>query len=206
MKLSRIPANELSRLSNEEKTRIVFGGERETDGSGVAALLLGCGTPSEMAERAAAAADLFKEGLVPCIIPTGGVVHPTECGDITEAGYMARKLREFGVPDEAIVLEEQATTTIENMMLGAVAVERVCHPRGPFPLYVVTSGTHMRRSQALAGVYLPRTAHILARAAANAGGGPSEWFRSEFWTGKVNWELRWLKNYIDSGTIPDIEF
>ena len=206
MKVSQIPAGDIPGLSTDEKTRIVFGGERETGGPGVAALLLGCGTPREMAERAAAAADLFKEGLVPCVIPTGGVVHPTECGNLTEAEYMALKLREHGVPDEAVVLEDQATTTIENMLFGMVAIERACHPRGPFPVYVVTSGTHMRRSLALAGVYLPRTARILARAAANPGGGASEWFRSEFWTGRVNWELRWLKNYIDSGTIPDIEF
>ena len=77
MKLSQIPKGGLSGLSNDQKTRIVFGGEREVTGSGMAALLLGCGTPAEMAERAAAAANLFKERRVPCIIPTGGVVHPT---------------------------------------------------------------------------------------------------------------------------------
>lgn len=206
MKLSQIPTDQLPRLSNDEKTRIVFGGERETDGPGMAALLLGCGTPSEMAERAAAAADLFQKGLVPCVIPTGGVVHPTERGDLTEAAYMALKLREHGVPDEAVVLEEQAATTIGNMVFGMALIEREFRPRGPFSVYVVTSDTHMRRSLVLAEVYLPRTARILARAAGNAGGGALEWFRSEFWTGKVHWELRWLKKSIDDGTIPDIEF
>lgn len=206
MKLSQIPTDQLPRLSNDEKTRIVFGGERETDGPGMAALLLGCGTPSEMAERAAAAADLFQKGLVPCVIPTGGVVHPTERGDLTEAAYMALKLREHGVPEAAVVLEDQATTTIANMVFGMAVIEREFHPRGPFSVYVVTSDAHMRRSLALADAYLPRTARILSRPAGNAGGGAKEWFRSEFWTEKVNREIRWLKKHVDAGILPDIEF
>ena len=119
---------------------------------------------------------------------------------------MALKLRELGIPDEAVVLEEQATTTIGNIVFGMAVIEREFHPRGPFPVYVVTSETHMRRSLALAAAYLPRTANILSRAAGTAGGGAQEWFHSEFWTGKVNRELYWLKKYIDDGTIPDIEF
>ena len=206
MKLSRISKDDLPGLSNDEKTRIVFGGDRATGGPGLAALLLGCGTAPEMAQRAAAAADLFKEGLVPRVIPTGGVVHPTELGDMTEAGYMALKLRELGVPDDAVVLEEEAPTTIGNMVFGMAAIERVLRPRGPFSVYVVTSQAHMRRSLALAATYLPRTARVLARAAANAGGGARDWFRSEFWTGKVNRELHYLKKYIDEGIVPDIEF
>lgn len=206
MKLGRIPEERLSSLSNDEKTRIVFGGERKTGGPGVAALLLGCGTPPEMAERAAAAAGLFEEGLVPYVVPTGGVVHPTELGDLSEAGYMARKLRESGVPDAAVVLEDQATTTIANMVFGMAVIEREFHPRGPFSVYVVTSDAHMRRSLALADAYLPRTARILSRPAGNAGGGAQEWFRSEFWTEKVNWEIRWLRKYIGDGILPDIEF
>lgn len=206
MKLGRIPEERLSSLSNDEKTRIVFGGERKTGGPGVAALLLGCGTPPEMAERAAAAAGLFEEGLVPYVVPTGGVVHPTEFGEMTEAEYMAHCLRGLGVPDEAVIIENQATTTIENMVFGSVMLERFFRPRGPFSVYVVTSAHHLRRSLALAEVYLPRTARILGRASRSADGQASNWFRSEFWTEKVNREIRWLKKYVDAGILPDIEF
>lgn len=206
MKLSQIPVDKLPGLSNDEKTRIVFGGEREFGGRGIAALLLGCSSPQEMADRAETAASLFSEGLVPKVIPTGGVVHPTEFGEMTEAEYMAQRLRGLGLQDEAIIVENQAATTIENMVFGSVVLERSFRPRGPFSVYVVTSAHHLRRSLALAEVYLPRMARILGRAAGNAGGGAREWFRSEFWTGKVNLELRWLKKSIDDGTIPDIEF
>lgn len=206
MKLSQIPVDKLPGLSNDEKTRIVFGGEREFGGRGIAALLLGCSSPQEMADRAETAASLFFEELVPKVIPTGGVVHPTEFGEMTEAEYMAHCLRGLGVPDEAVIIENQATTTIENMVFGMAVIEREFHPRGPFSVYVVTSAHHLRRSLALAEVYLPRTARILGRASRSADGQASNWFRSEFWTSKVERELKWLKRYIDEGIIPDIEF
>ena len=206
MKLSAIPEEKLQALSIEEKTRIVFGGVRNSAEPAIAALLLGCASPQEMAERSETAASLYKEGLVPSIIPSGGVVHATELGDMSEAEYMAHRLRALGVPDEAVILETQATTTIENMVFGTEVLERSFHPHGPFSVYVVTSAPHLRRSLALAGVYLPRTARILGRAAGSADGQTADWFRSAFWTGRVERELKWLKRYIDSGLIPDIEF
>ena len=184
----------------------MFGGAIPTDDSSIAALLLGCGTAMEMAERALAAAALFKAGRTPCIIPTGAPVRQTELGDMSEAAYMAAKLREAGIPDEAVIVEDQAMTTIENMLFGELAIERAFHPHGEFPVHVVTSATHMRRSLAIANVYLPRTARILGHIPEGSGGNPRDWPRDEFWTMKVNYELLMLKVFIDDGEIPDIEF
>ncbi len=206
MKLSELSRDNLQTLPDEAKTRIVFGGTYQTGGNSIAALLLGCGTAMEMTERALAAAALFQAGRTPCIIPTGAPVHQTELGDMTEAAYMAAKLREAGIPDEAVILEDQAMTTIENMLYGELAIEHAFHPHGEFPVHVVTSATHMRRSLAIADVYLPRTARILGHVPEGSGGNPTDWPRDEFWTMKVNYELLMLKVFIDQGEIPDIEF
>lgn len=207
MKLSQVPKEKLASLTVAEKTRIVYGGDRvPTTGHGIAALVLGAASPQTMAERAAGAAALYREGLVPCAIPTGGVVHPTELGDITEADYMARRLRDAGVPDEAILVENQARTTIENLLLGAVLMECRFHPHGGFPVYVVTSAWHMRRSLALAENFLPRTARILCRIVERIPDEPHNWHRDEYLREKIDRELHVSRQFIEFGHIPDIEF
>ena len=97
------------------------------------------------------------------LVPTGGVRHPTEFGEITEAEYMARRLREAGVPDEAILLENEARTTIENMIYGMLALERYGKQGRPFSAYVVTSAwAHEAQSGACALLPPTHGAHSLA--------------------------------------------
>jgi len=207
MRLRTLGKEELEGLSIEEKTRLVFGGVRDSRGKADAALVLGCGSPKEMSERAAAGAALFLRGRVGLLVPTGGVRHPTEFGEITEAEYMARRLREAGVPDEAILLENEARTTIENMIYGMLALERYGKQGRPFSAYVVTSAWHMRRSLALARSYLPRTARILSRSARNPATVAATWPRGDDVTRRyVEREVRQLRNFSTIGAIPDIEF
>ena len=205
MKLSLVDKSGLESLSKEQVSRIVFGFESDPPAPAVAALLLG-GSPQVMDARVRAAATLYRDGFVPLIIPTGGVRHPEKGCEETEAEYMAHALGGLGVPEEAILLENEATTTRENMIFGEGVIERVAHPRGAFAVYVVTSAFHLRRSLALARLYLPRTARPLGCAAADPGGGPDEWASSEYYTGRVHTELGLLKGLVDNGEMDDIEF
>lgn len=205
MRISRIDKGDLDALSAEQMSRIVFDLPPPEDRPAIAALLLG-GSPMVMDSRARAAAELYRKGLVPLVIPTGGVRHGDGGTGPTEAEYMAGVLRESGVPNEAIVLENEATTTRENMIFGGVALERALHPRGAFPICIVTSEFHLRRSLALARLYLPRTARILGHAAAHPDGGPDEWPKSEYFTGRIRTEVGLLKWLVDHGEMDDIEF
>ena len=205
MRLSQIDKADLDALSSEQMSRIVFDIPPPEDRPAIAALLLG-GSPVVMDSRAWAAAELHRKGLVPLIIPTGGVRHGDGATGPTEAEYMAGVLKESGVPDEAVVLENEATTTRENMILGGVVLERALHPRGAFPICVVTSEFHLRRSLALARLYLPRTASILGSAAAHPDGGRDEWPQSEYFTGRIRTEVGLLKWLVDHGEMDDIEF
>ena len=205
MKLSGIDQNCLGTLSPKQVSSIVFDAPPTEDHPAVAALLLG-GSPVVMESRAKAAAELYRKGLVPLVIPTGGVRHGDDGTGPTESEYMATVLRESGVPDEAILLENEATTTRENMMLGWMAIERALHPRGIFAVYIVTSAFHLRRSLALARLYLPRSARVLGCAAAHPGGGRDEWSKSEYYSDKVRTELGLLKGLVDHGEMDDIEF
>ena len=203
MMLSEWDPQRLDDLTDEQVTHIVYDAPLAVDEPALAALVLG-GPVEEMGERARAAAALYKEGLAPCLIPTGGVKRTTPLGELTEAEYLGRRLEEAGVPREAILPENEATTTRENMLFGSVLLERARRPRGTFSVYVVTSANHLRRSMALAQLYLPRTARILGRAAHNEGGMPGEWTLSEYWVHSVRTELKLLKGLIDRGEIDDI--
>jgi len=88
MKLSELDPNSLSELTHAQVTDIVFGVIGDDGLSGIAAVLLG-GRPLVLRERAQAAAKLYHDGCVPCIIPTGGVKWETERGVCSEAEYMA---------------------------------------------------------------------------------------------------------------------
>jgi uncharacterized SAM-binding protein YcdF (DUF218 family) len=82
-------------------------------------IVLGCNTMSQghvsacMTARAGHAADLYKEGLASTIIATGG---PTEGLDLpTESQVLQSVLESDGVPKGAIVQENRALDTIQNM-------------------------------------------------------------------------------------------
>ena len=93
----------------------------------------------ELCRRVKAAAKAYREGYAGVIVACGGM---TEGHHISEAEVMHALLREEGVPEEAILLENQSQVTVENLryakkMLGGAKGKRVL---------VVTSDYHVRRS------------------------------------------------------------
>ncbi len=97
----------------------------------------------EASDRVLHAARLFRAGKAPLVVPTGGRV-PWSARARSEAAEMADLLAEWGVPREAIVLEEKARTTSEN----AVETAKLLRARGIRRVLLVTSSLHMRRALA----------------------------------------------------------
>lgn len=205
MKVTQLDAARLDELSVEQVDRIVFHNCKDEGKSAAAAILLG-GNPKVLRERASAAARLYREGRVPVIIPTGGVKWDTDLGRMSEAERMAIYLKEFGVPEEAILLENEATTTRENMIFAALLIERRLKPRGPFGLIIVTSPAHLRRSMAIAKMYLPRTASLSGCPGDCPQGMPGVWHKDEYQITRVQRELGLIKEQIDQGDMDDFEF
>lgn len=205
MRLSEVSVEQMASFSMEQVTEIVFGGWEDDGEKAIAALLLG-GNPIVLRERAQGAAQLYHEGKVPLIIPTGGVQWDTDSGRMSEAEYLKMLLKEYGVPEEAIALENEATTTRENMILGGLMIERRLRPRGPFRVYVVSSRSHLRRSLALARNYLPRTATVIGHPGVCPEGTRDQWYKNELQRTRGLRELEFLKKYVDTGEIEDIEF
>jgi uncharacterized SAM-binding protein YcdF (DUF218 family) len=97
------------------------------------------GRPSgTLRARALHAARLYAGGEVALLIPTGSVgKHPP-----SEAEVAARILREAGVPDEVVLIEEEARSTRESARLVAAMAEE----RGIQGVVLVTDPLHCVRA------------------------------------------------------------
>ncbi|MBI2012828.1 MAG: YdcF family protein [Candidatus Colwellbacteria bacterium] len=84
--------------------------------------------------------ELYKEGRGSKIIFTGGF---TSAFDISEAQLMSDIAQSFGIPRDAIILEEEAITTVGN----AICTKKILNKNGFDSAVVVTSPTHLRRAK-----------------------------------------------------------
>ncbi|MGI6166674.1 MAG: YdcF family protein [Eubacteriales bacterium] len=205
MYLSKVDVKDFQNLSIDEITRIVYGGVEEYDGKSDLVLLLG-GRPVECEPRADKAAKIYHEGKTRFIMPTGGVLWDSPLGHLSEADQMSIYLVRRGVPEEAIIKENQATTTKENMTCGAELIERRLGDENIKVISIVTSAFHIMRSMMLARYYLPDHYIIHAVPARPPFDTPDEWFKDEYRKTRVMCELAHLRKCILAGIGEDIEF
>jgi uncharacterized SAM-binding protein YcdF (DUF218 family) len=111
-----------------------------------AIVILGCrvgpgGIPSDsLRTRTLHAVELYRQGLAPAIICTGGLgTHPPEESRV-EAALALRR----GVPATAIFREERSHSTLENARYAA----EICRARGWKRVIVVSEPYHLYRSAA----------------------------------------------------------
>jgi len=95
---------------------------------------------NQAADRMWHAANLYKAGKAPVLILSGGLASAQ--GTMTEAASMQLFLRDLGVPDAAMLLEERSVNTRENAQYTA----RMLSERGIPSVVLVTSALHMPRA------------------------------------------------------------
>jgi uncharacterized SAM-binding protein YcdF (DUF218 family) len=126
------------------------------------------------ADRVWLAARLYRQGLAPKIILSGGNILGQYGGvptASTEAGAMMQFLTDLGVPESAIVSEGLAINTRDN-------IQRVRAMVQDKPVALVTSAYHMSRAMQLA-----------ARAGLNAMAFPTDWEAP--WQARPYWQ-NWM--------------
>ena len=90
--------------------------------------------------RVDTAAQLYLAGRAPKVVLSGGALE----GDVSEARGMAHAIRQQGVPESALILENASRTTYEN----AALTEDQLKTRGIGKVLLVTSALHMPRAMA----------------------------------------------------------
>ncbi len=203
MKISQADLQELLAKTPEEKWQIVCGDIKDDGAATPVALLLGT-NPDKAIERAKAAAELYRAGRVEHIVPSGGVEWEYEGKMISEANLMARVLQESGVPAEAIILENEARTTKENMIYGTLQINRALSFEKINKVTVVTSIEHMKRSLVLAKTLLPRNVQIHCYPALPEGG-VGEWLAARENRDRVDHEIKTLHRFARNGFAEDFE-
>ena len=201
MKLSELTREDIALMPFEAKVNFVCGSIEDDGMSAPVAILLG-GNPNNARPRALAAAELYRSGRVPFIVPSGGVKWEIDGEMISEANYMKRILTENGVPEEAVILENEARTTKENMICATLQINRKLHFEKVDHVIIVTSRSHMKRSIALAKAFLPRKVTVSAYPAnheAVVAGMPESEGK---WIAK---ELDLIKSLVDGGLVEDME-
>jgi len=90
--------------------------------------------------RVDTATELYHAGRAPKIVLSGGALE----GDISEAQGMAHTMKQDGVPESALLLENASRTTYEN----ATQTEEELKEHGVKRVLLVTSSLHMPRAMA----------------------------------------------------------
>ncbi len=99
---------------------------------------------SDRGDRLLYAAKLYKDGVAPLIILTGGRIQ-WYGGESSEARSMATILELMGIPRDVMVLESRSLNTYEN----AVYTKEILNQKNIKQILLVTSATHMPRSLAI---------------------------------------------------------
>lgn len=203
MKISRLNLEKALALTPEEKWELVCKDAREDGESADVAILLGC-PPRGAVERAKCAAGLYLSGRVKYIVASGGVEWEWQGEMICEALLMRRVMVEAGVPDEAILIDNEARTTPENMICSTLVISRNLKLSRTESVIIVTSEFHIQRSMALAKALLPRKFKIFACPAIPKES-RQEWLKNEKNLCDLNNSIKFLKRLVDNRVVEDIE-
>ncbi len=204
MKLSQTKKEDLSGLTPEQMATIVYGERYSEDTTADAALILGS-SQRNATVRARGAVKMYREGRFPYVIPSGGVAWEFDGISMTEAEFMQKLLLTGGVPEEAILLENEATTTKENFIYGTLQLNRRLRLPNVRSVGVITSAFHMRRSMGLAKLLLPRSVTPIAMPVEIIED-PVSYVQTEYGSYWTRRELPLLWELIEQGLIDDIVY
>lgn len=205
MKLGQLSEEQLKQLTTQQVTEIVYGNWKDNKETYDVALLLG-GKALVCRERAEAAAYLWRSGRVRWIVPTGGVKWETELGEVSESTLIKHYLLELGVPENVILQEDEAKTTVENMLYSTILMQRVLKMSNVRKVAVVTSAAHLNRAMRHADNYLPRSVKVYGFCIPQPESDAEHWFLDPVQKARTERELTLLWKLVKVELTPDIEF
>ena len=144
-------------MLSEEAVRALF--VRDEPQAADLCIVLGHHLPETSARRVRHAARLYKEGLVPRLLVTGGVTAP---GRPAEAELMAAVAVDAGVRPGDILVEPLARTTMENLAQSAALLRERDLLESLSTVILVSCAYHMARARLLARAAFPAGVRFLA--------------------------------------------
>lgn len=166
----------------------------ETEAEPADVILVPGGSHRQLMENAAA---LYHRGLAPFILPSGG--DNARLG-MTEWAYLRQAGLELGVPDEAILREDQARHTFDNARLSLAALHAAGIPARR--VILACKAGHARRALLTYQTAFPSdTVFFVAPVVDGTGISRDNWFRSEEGIRRIMLEVEKIGRYF-GGHIP----
>ncbi|MBR6682059.1 MAG: YdcF family protein [Clostridia bacterium] len=146
-------------------------------------------------DRIAKGVEAMKESGAKYIMPTGGVSHAP--GTPTEAMRMHDYCIEQGISPESIIVENQATTTRENIIFCSILISRlnIVAPK----VVIVSSASHIRRVQMCCNKIeniFPNGSQIFYVSSAHEDCKPDNWHTNDYGKYVIGRELQLLHRYL----------
>jgi uncharacterized SAM-binding protein YcdF (DUF218 family) len=166
------------------------------------ALVFGSIEPDEACQRVRHAAGLYRSGLVPRLLVSGGGSHRGDTA--TEAGFMFQIACELGVPREAILVEDHSRNTFENVANSVAMLRELDLLDATRTVLLVSCPWHMRRVSLIARAEFPT--HVRMRCCPHtescaAGSWVASWKCRE----RVVGEAQLLTSFFETGILPSPE-
>jgi uncharacterized SAM-binding protein YcdF (DUF218 family) len=177
-------------MTDAEITELLF--VCDPPGRSDLAIVFGSHEPTFAVERARHAASLFRSGQTPRLLFTGG---PTNDTSLSEAEAMAAVAGDAGVRPEAILVERESRTTVENLAFSVALLRRNHLLDSLGVMHLVSCPWHMRRVSHLARTAFGPAVCLLAsphEATCTA----SSWHKSHECRGRVFAELRLVRRLL----------
>jgi len=149
-------------------------------------------------ERAERAADLFKAGLAPRILFTGGDKRGTgEC----EAEVLKRRAVELGVPEEACTVECDSVNTLENVRMTVAQVEEEIGWKNIRNVILISAPYHLKRVKQTISHYIPRATTITCAPDSRTDVVRDKWWHTPAGQHMVYRELEKVRTYAIQGEL-----
>lgn len=153
-------------------------------------------------ERINYAVKLYQEKRAPYLLLSGGL---GKTGTIPESHLMKEKAISLGVPEEAILTEDQSNNTTENVLCALLVFERKFLLQNIHRLIVVTSPGHIQRLSLTLSRYMPRWIEYSYCYDENSPVSKENWTKSEDTREKATKEAYGIIYYAKNGYIEDKE-
>ncbi len=145
--------------------------------------------------------ELYSRGLVSKILVSGGVICPN---GKTEAQSIKDDLMALGVPEEAIIMENKSTNTLENVLFSKQVLEQEGYLSKIKKIAAVVKNFHARRALMTLKRHFPVRIKFWPAAYDAYGFTRETWPNSEIGREKVLGEWHKIPKYLAQGDLKEL--
>ena len=185
-------------MTDEEITKLLFCCDEPCPAD--VAMVFGAANELDLGRRTKRGVELYRSGLVPRLLVTGGGVLARMR---PEAKRMAQIARELGVPPRDLLVEDRSVNTFENIDFSIALLDRHGLLEHLASVILVSSEWHMRRVLLTAQTRFPRPIRFIC-CPTSEGCNRANWTDSETCRHAVLNEFVLLEAFLEKGALRPV--